>query len=448
MLLDLMLIIGLLLSTTSQLRVAAIPIGPGEALLLLWLAITATREMARLGPPLTHALSRLLIFWSAFAAALCLGAMTGYAMGDMHDPRWFYHDIAAYGLAALISCFGVIHLEASGRLRPRIWLFVGLGTGLLALQAVLGWFDAGGGQFATWEWDRLRGLTENANQLALTSAIIGLLALHLADTARQPLPRLAAGLCIVVAVVVGRLTKSDAFLLVIAVSGVVYVLMKLRTWMLAEVNPLPLRSAAAWALALSLPFAVALAAPFGSSLAQQAEAVAAHAMRGGGERETRETANLRIAIWSEAMRRGLEALALGLGPGPHLKIPDEIAIGRRSTSGGPQDVPQPEVRLAPNFEAHNTVLDVFVQGGLPALLGLGWLIGGILVGAWRGRLDAVTTLVCGLAAYSLLHFILRQPVVWFALVFCLAATAGPFPADARQRTGAAFPTGDREPCAY
>src|SRR5690606_96610 len=138
MLLDLVLVTGLLLSTTSQLRVDGIPLGPGEALLLLWLAIMATREMARLGPPLTHALTRLLIFWSVFAAALCLGAMTGYAIGDIHDPRWFYHDIAAYGLAALISCFSVIHLEADGRMRPRIRLFVGLGTGLLALQAGLG----------------------------------------------------------------------------------------------------------------------------------------------------------------------------------------------------------------------------------------------------------------------------------------------------------------------
>ncbi|MFO7309071.1 MAG: hypothetical protein DIU59_010740, partial [Pseudomonadota bacterium] len=233
MLLDLVFIAGLLLSTASQLRVDGIPFGPGEGLLLAWLAIMATREVARLGPPLTPALSRLLIFWSAFGGALCLGAMTGYALGDLHDPRWFYHDIAAYTFATLLSCFGLVHLETDGRLRPRMWLFVGLGAVLLALQAAIGWMGDGFGGFEAWEWDRLRGLTENANQLALTSAVVGLLALHLADTARRPLPRLAACLCIGVAVVVGRLTKSDAFLLVIAVSGVVYVVMKLKTWMLA-----------------------------------------------------------------------------------------------------------------------------------------------------------------------------------------------------------------------
>jgi len=447
MLLDLVFIAGLLLSTASQLRVDGIPFGPGEGLLLAWLAIMATREVARLGPPLTPALSRLLIFWSAFGGALCLGAMTGYALGDLHDPRWFYHDIAAYTFATLLSCFGLVHLETDGRLRPHMWLFVGLGAVLLALQAAIGWMGDGFGGFEAWEWDRLRGLTENANQLALTSAVVGLLALHLADTARRPLPRLAACLCIGVAVVVGRLTKSDAFLLVIAVSGVVYVVMKLKTWMLAEQNPLPLRSAAAWGLALSLPFAVALAAPFGSSIAQQAETVAAQAMRGGGQHETRETANLRFVIWSDAVRRGLEALSLGLGPGPHLKIPDEIAVGRRS-SGGPRDVTQPEIQLAPNFEAHNTVLDIFVQGGLPALLCLAWLLGGIVAGAWRRQFDAVTTLVCGLAAYSLFHFILRQPVVWFALVVCLAATSGRFTAGVRTGMSKTFPRGEREPCVY
>ncbi|MFO7309539.1 MAG: SulP family inorganic anion transporter, partial [Pseudomonadota bacterium] len=194
-------------------------------------------------------------------------------------------------------------------------------------------------------------------------------------------------------------------------------------------------------------FAVALAAPFGSSIAQQAETVAAQAMRGGGQHETRETANLRFVIWSDAVRRGLEALSLGLGPGPHLKIPDEIAVGRRS-SGGPRDVTQPEIQLAPNFEAHNTVLDIFVQGGLPALLCLAWLLGGIVAGAWRRQFDAVTTLVCGLAAYSLFHFILRQPVVWFALVVCLAATSGRFAAGVRTGMSKTFPRGEREPCVY
>jgi hypothetical protein len=77
MLADALLALGMLMTTASQLRLGSSPLGPGEACLVLWLVIMLVREAARLGPPLTGALSRLLTFWTIFAMSLCLGFLTG-----------------------------------------------------------------------------------------------------------------------------------------------------------------------------------------------------------------------------------------------------------------------------------------------------------------------------------------------------------------------------------
>ena len=77
MALDALLALGLLLSPASRLRLDGSPIGPGELCLFIWVLLMLGRQAARLGGPLTPALSRLLVFWVLFAAALCIGTITG-----------------------------------------------------------------------------------------------------------------------------------------------------------------------------------------------------------------------------------------------------------------------------------------------------------------------------------------------------------------------------------
>src|ERR1700731_1539011 len=105
---DALLALGLLLSTASQLRPAGAAIGPGEICLVAWLFVMLFREAGRLGPPLTPALSQLLIFWLLFAFALSVGTLAGYVIGDIHDPNLFFHDVMAYPLLAAVGCFSVV----------------------------------------------------------------------------------------------------------------------------------------------------------------------------------------------------------------------------------------------------------------------------------------------------------------------------------------------------
>jgi hypothetical protein len=89
---DLLLAIGILLTTASQFRSDSAPIGPGELCLVIWIALTLGREALRLEPRFTPAFSRLVIFWLFFGLAQCIGTLTGYAIADVHDSALFIHD--------------------------------------------------------------------------------------------------------------------------------------------------------------------------------------------------------------------------------------------------------------------------------------------------------------------------------------------------------------------
>lgn len=101
--LDLLLVVSLLASTASQLRLGETSMGLGEIGLAVWLLINIILATLRLEEPLTPAAIRLLGFWSVFALAMCFGTMAGYATGDVHDPVWFRHDIVAYIFVAALS---------------------------------------------------------------------------------------------------------------------------------------------------------------------------------------------------------------------------------------------------------------------------------------------------------------------------------------------------------
>jgi hypothetical protein len=419
--LDVLLTLGLLLSTASQLRPDGAPVGPGEICLAVWVFLMLFREAARLGPTLTPPLSRLLIFWLVFAVAQCVGTMAAFAIGDRHDSGLFMHDVLAYPLLAAVSCLSV----AGSRLHRVAWVLATLGAAWLALQVALGWGLVDLGDFDTWEWERFRGLSDNANQLALFCAVLSLLSLYLAEVARGLGERVAAVTCMVVAIVVGRLTKSDAFLLVLITAGPIFVALKLHRWLMLRKRQMTLRSASAWILVLALPLVTAYVVPLGASAATELEDFIKGMTKGGGGRDTEETARLRVEVWNRAMRRGIESGMLGLGPGPHLEIPPSIVAGRRDSTNDPKHVEHPEFGFVPNFEAHNTLLDLFIQGGLIAVLSLGWLMATALVVTRRAELDALTTLLCGLATFSIFHLIVRHPIFWFAISLCLVAAADP-----------------------
>jgi O-antigen ligase len=419
---DILLALGLVLSTASQLRPAGAPVGPGEAFLMVWVVMMLGREIGRLGPPLTPAFCALLLFWLVFGASLGIGTLAGYVIGDVHDPDLFLHDAVAYPVLALVSCLSVVGPGAGARMHRRARLFVGLGTAALALQLAGAYGLPVMGRADPWYWDRFRGWSANPLQLALLCTILTLMALHLADAAVSAAGRIAALACGALAVYVGRLTHSDSLTLALIAAGPIFIALKLRQWMRPSGYGLPLRAAAAAILAFGAPLLLVSALPLGSAISDAADLARTLAKDDG--RQVGDEADLRFGAWKQAIARGIESGFLGLGPGPHLDIPPVLVVAR-ATEIDADNVDHPPANGVPDFEAHNTVLDLFTQGGLLAVAGILGLMATAFVRTWRAYSAGLTTLLASLAIFAIPNLIIRHPIVWFAIAVCLVPAAAP-----------------------
>jgi hypothetical protein len=418
---DTLFALGLLLSMASQLRLAGSSIlGPGESCLALWVLLSVGREFFRSGSPMTPALGRMLTFWALFAVAESLGTVMGAALQDDHDPQWFMHDVLAYLLLAAVSCLSVAGRDAAVHLRRIAWILVTLGSASLVLQlaASEGLVTIPG--MDPWYWDRLRGWAATPNQLSLVCIALILLSLHLAETTAFAGRRAAALACTFLPVYAGWLTKSDTFNLVVAAATPAYVALKFRNWLLIAEPWMSLRSGLAWMTVIALPVMIALLVPFGSRLAGEMGSVAKQMSKDNGK-GTEQEAALRFHLWNQAIGRGIDAGLLGLGPGPHLGIPTSLVSARQS-KGQPKNIEHPTPGGIRNFEAHNTLLDLFVQGGLLADASFLWIAASTIVIGYRARRDALTILVASLCVFGLMHLIIRQPTFWYAIGFCLVAS--------------------------
>jgi O-antigen ligase len=178
----------------------------------------------------------------------------------------------------------------------------------------------------------------------------------------------------------------------------------------------------AWLAVLGLPPLAISALPLGPQISVQAEEWARELSKDNKGQASQEEAELRIHNWGEAMNRGLESGMLGLGPGPHLDIPASLVAARKAEVL-PKYVEPPEANGTPNFEAHNTPLDLFTQGGLIAVLSFVWLSGVAFVSTWKARLAGLTTLLFGISLFGIGNLIIRQPLFWFTIALCLVSEA-------------------------
>jgi len=408
--------LGLLLSTASQLRPGGSPVGLGEVLLLTWSFWVLTDRLSTRNAALPSGFSRLLGFWGIFAIVESLGLLNGLARGTLYDTYWLLHDVLAYPLVCAVACASAA--EPAARLHRIAWLLVLFGAGTLVLQlaAAAGLFQIP--SMLPWYWQRLRGWSENPNQLAFLCTVLVLLAVHLVSTVTRFASAATAVACGVLSLVVGRLTGSDTFTLMVVVSAVALLLLTLRFRMLRPAPRLDARIALGLAILLGVPLMAAATVPMILSAHSDTAELGSGVFKNGGKDATAE-ADLRLALWQQALQRGLESGMLGLGPGPHLAIPLTLVTAREKVTGQPGNIQHPEQNGAPNFEAHNTVLDLFVQGGLGAVLALIWLLGSAFRAAYRNQSAGLATLLLGITLFGMSNLIIRQPLFWLSIALCL-----------------------------
>jgi hypothetical protein len=291
---------------------------------------------------------------------------------------------------------------------PTFALMLAQAAGLLSLPGLEPWF-----------WERFRGWSANPNQLAVLCLSVALIALHGVETARAAGPWARAMLCLVLAVWVGRLSQSDGCTFALLAAGLVFVAVKLRTWLGMRGPQLRLRTAAAWIIILALPLASVALLPAALSSSESVASLVAGLEKGGGKYAASES-ELRFALWRQALERGFRSGMLGLGPGPHLQMPAEIAADHVNGISQRGDIESPTQGAAANYEAHNTPLDLLTQGGLILVISFFWLVGRALGGVYRFGYAGLAATLCGLVLFGLTGLIIRHPFVWFAIALCLA----------------------------
>ena len=427
---DILLALGLLLSPASQLRPAGSPVGPGEICFAAWLGLSVIRNFGRTDLPLSPAFLKILAFWLLFAVALGVGTITAFVTGMHNEPSMLRHDIQAYILVAGISLLCVLEPESALRLRRIAWLLASLGSAILLLQLTQAWGLLNYPRVEPYYWDRFRGWSENPNQLALLCIVMALVSLHLAETAATSRERAKAIACTILPVSVGLLTKSDTFMLILVTACPILLVLKIRKWAQPDALRLGLRPAVAWICVMAVPAILVLAAPAAYVAAGYTQSLEREITRNNRDALERDAPE-RLRLWKEAIDVGIATGMLGLGPGPHL-------VRREVASVDPDDI-RPYVRHpsedpAADFESHNTILDLFTQGGLIAVLSFGWLSALTLLSTLRTRLDSLTALLCALAIFGMFHHIVRHPLLWFVIAFCLVASASlsrPAPVESR-----------------
>ncbi|MDW4549731.1 O-antigen ligase family protein [Defluviimonas sp. D31] len=390
-----LLALGLVLYPSTQLRISGLPLGPGEMLLIIWLGIATLRQTLLPSISVNLALSRVVTFWVVLLLALCAGMIVGLAREPFHYYTGILHDLFAYTLIFALACMFSLDLGGPARRRTVIWRVVAFGAVSMFLQIASGYglFPMPG--VDPWFYDRLSGWSLDPNQLGFFAMFLMFLAAHLAETADTPREALAALVCAVPAAVAGVLSKSDTFLVALMAAGSVFLVLKSTTWLQNyEMAPTVRGTIVAIGL-LSLPLAAASVAPFWAAALERIEQRSEEVYAQGGQGE------LRFHLWQEAYEKGLESGMIGYGPGPHL------------TSKSWKRPPPYK------FEAHNTSLDLFTQGGIVAMAAFVWLCVSTLREGWRSRLPALSAMIMGVAVFSMFHFVVRHPNFWFAIVLCL-----------------------------
>lgn len=341
------------------------------------------------------ALKRACIFWFFLLLANCFGMIVGLAEEPFIYFSGISHDIFAYSLMFVLACMMSLDLKEARRRREMVWRIVLIGLTSMVLQ-----FSTGLGAFSLpgvdpWFYDRLRGWSLDPNQLAFFAMFILVLSVHLSETARTSREAVASIACGLPALIVGLLSKSDTFVVASIAAGSVFVALKAITW-LQPVRMLPTFRGTAVALGLLfLPLAVASVAPLWSRAMNQAVDASNEVYAEDGQ------GDLRLHLWREAYDKGIAAGMIGYGPGPHL-----------TSKSWKQPPPY-------KFEAHNTSLELFTQGGLMALTAFAWLGASTLHEVWRTRLSAMAAMVVGVVVFSMFHFVIRHPNFWFAIILCL-----------------------------
>jgi len=394
--------VAVALTTATQLRRG--PLGPGEAMLMVWLGLRLGTLALQRKVFLPREARPVLYFWAGTVLLLLAGWLSKILVAGLPQRNAVLYDTFAFAFTA-----GVILVFTFERdLRSRVGaaaaaLFTACVVPLAVLFAA-GVVGVGTGPINVWFGFRFAGWSLNPNQTALALLPMPLLAFFFYSTSRTGWQRARWAAGGVTAAVMGLATQSDALVLAWAVSfGPLAALALFRVASVREGSILRQGMRR-----VVLPLLVLLAV---GAITPRIVAKAASAASGlSASRQSSE----RLTLWVNGVRALGSSPLVGLGPGSH--------------SG--------EHRPHEGFESHNTYVDWSTSTGVLGLAMFLGLLGWAGVRALREG-SAVRLLTLGsVMVFSVFHYVMRQPSFWFLLLF--VAVAG---VPAERTAGAALPRG-------
>ena len=378
--------IGVGLTAATQLRpIDGIPVGPGEAVLAIWVAASLAGLLTRGFISTNRGSAVLAGFWAAAFAILSVGWIVGLTL--QRSQPGMARDVVALALSAAV--FGVCFLlpDLGSRIRAAqgafLWTVVLPCLLFLALTA-MGRLTLGPIRY--WYFDvRFEGWAQNPNQLAL--AVLALPFWCLFSISRVGNPG-AYAVAAVLAILVGLLSRSDALWLAWGVAFACF-----GAWQVVSLlRRGRVRRGRGILLLFVLPVVViAILAALGRELLTVAGR--------GIVREYQENAqgSDRLRRWAHAVEVVRYSPAVGLGPGAF---------------SGPSRPFQQE-------EAHNTLLDWASSTGFLGTLTLLALVGYVGAEVFRRRDGRSALLLLALGIFASFHYVLRQPMFWLILLGAL-----------------------------
>ncbi len=380
--------VAVVLTSATQLRLAAVPVGPGEVLLAIWLLFVAILLLRGQRIVLGAVFRGLLVYWLVAVLLLSLGTLMALSQNRLDWSNWMHHGIALI-LGAFLTCFLAIRLPGQGDddyylLVARTALFSSFVTGTALLVAAL--VAPSLGPIQPWYGPRFRGWAENPNQMALMVVGMPFLGWHLLRQTQRLGAKVMYGLAILGCVWVGLATWSDAlqvaWLGALAVIGFVLWCRALRR----SSGPLMyLTHLIVPALMLTLGIGL------GEQLLTRFEGIGEGVYSEGGQGDTR------MATWENGLRAIEHSPLVGFGPGSYSGLAAPFQ----------------------GFEAHNTYIDWGMSTGA---LGVALLVALLAWSAWRAWRTRSFALLAGLGAlfiFTIFHYSLRQPIYWLLLVLML-----------------------------
>jgi len=391
--LDWLLAVGLVLSAATQLRLEGLPVGVGEALLLLWSYLTGLEiiRQKRLRPP-PHL--RPFVFFFVTLLLLLITAnllqverMNGLVEGAIHDTVAF----AFLFVVVLTFCFSSPSAGAERRiLRYFVAMTVLLNGALLVLSLVL---PRIGGVIELSNGIRFLGLSANPNQLGQLLSTMPFLCVYFLFTEPSIKSRLLYLTLFGVSIVIGFASKSDA----VIVSWIAATLLLVCTSMLTTLQQ-PLAKSSEMFNNILITLNLLLAALSLFLAAMWLPNVSALMDDVFLEIESGDEGGIRLLLWTEALNSLVMSPIVGLGAGPQVVSP-YFKVAR---------------------EAHNSYLDFALMVGV---LGLGSFLVLISVIVFRSKVLGQPLLLGALVAllgFGFFHYIFRHPIFWFNLMLIAA----------------------------